>query len=396
MTPRVNNNAASEAVEVLMSNGMEGLAGAVEILLNTAMYIERSNYLGVGSYERSEERVSQANGFKPKQLESRLGSLQLQVPQTRDCQFYPQALERGMRSERALKLALAEMYVQGVSTRKVAAITEKLCGLNVTSSQVSRAAAELDASLLAWRERPLGAYPFVFLDARYEKVRQDSVMVDCAVLIAIGVTPDGKREVLGCSVELSEGEVHWRSFMRSLQARGLHGIKLLISDAHEGLKAARKAVWPSVKWQRCQFHLQQNAQSYVPRKDMKRKVASRIRAIFTAPDRAEAERLLKAFIRDHEKSAPKLASWAETALPEGFTVFSFDEELRKRLRTSNVVERLNREILRRTRVATMFPNEASCLRLVTAVVMEISEEWIVSKRCWLSMQEDGFVYQTDA
>jgi len=308
MTPRVNNNAASEAVEVLMSNGMEGLAGAVEILLNTAMYIERSNYLGVGSYERSEERVSQANGFKPKQLESRLGSLQLQVPQTRDCQFYPQALERGMRSERALKLALAEMYVQGVSTRKVAAITEKLCGLNVTSSQVSRAAAELDASLLAWRERPLGAYPFVFLDARYEKVRQDSVMVDCAVLIAIGVTPDGKREVLGCSVELSEGEVHWRSFMRSLQARGLHGIKLLISDAHEGLKAARKAVWPSVKWQRCQFHLQQNAQSYVPRKDMKRKVASRIRAIFTAPDRAEAERLLKAFIRDHEKSAPKLAS----------------------------------------------------------------------------------------
>jgi len=388
MTPIENSSAANEAVEVLMSNGMEGLAGAVEILLNEAMRIERSNYLGVGPYERSEERVSHANGFKPRQLNTRLGSLQLQIPQTRDCQFYPQALERGMRSERALKLALAEMYIQGVSTRKVSEITEKLCGLSVTSSQVSRATAELDASLSAWRDRALGAYSFVFLDARYEKVRQNHEVVDCAVLIAIGVTPEGKREVLGCSVELSEAEVHWRSFMRSLQERGLHGVKLLISDAHEGLKAARKAVWPSVKWQRCQFHLQQNARNYVPKIDMRRTVGSRIRAIFNAPDRAEAERLLQLFIRDHEKSAPKLASWAETALPEGFTVFFFDEDLRKRLRTSNVVERLNREIRRRSRVATMFPNEASCLRLVTAVVMEISEEWIVSKRCWLSMKKD--------
>ncbi len=389
MTPRVNSTAASDAVEVLMSTGMDGLAGAVEILLNEAMRIERSHYLGVGPYERSDERVSHANGFKPKQLDTRLGSLQLQVPQTRDCQFYPQALERGMRSERALKLALAEMYVQGVSTRKVAEITEKLCGLSVTSTQVSRATQELDTSLSAWRERPLGAYPFVFLDARYEKVRQDNVVVDCAVLIAIGVTPEGKREVLGCSVELSEAEAHWRSFMRSLQERGLHGIQLLISDAHEGMKAARKAVWPSVKWQRCQFHLQQNAQSYVPRQDMKRTVGSRIRTIFNAPDRAEAERLLQVFIADYKQSAPKLASWAETALPEGFTVFSFEEHLRKRLRTSNVVERINKEILRRSRVATMFPNEASCLRLVTAVVMEISEEWIVSKRRWLSMNKDG-------
>jgi len=238
-----------------MSTGMDGLAGAVEILLNEAMRIERSHYLGVGPYERSDERVSHANGFKPKQLDTRLGSLQLQVPQTRDCQFYPQALERGMRSERALKLALAEMYVQGVSTRKVAEITEKLCGLNVTSTQVSRATQELDISLSAWRERPLSAYPFVFLDARYEKVRQDNVMVDCAVLVAIGVTPEGKREVLGCSVKLSEAEAHWRSFMRSLQERGLHGIELLISDAHEGLKAARKAIWPSVQQNRGQYIL---------------------------------------------------------------------------------------------------------------------------------------------
>jgi len=321
--------------------GMEGLPEAFEILLNTAMRIERTHYLGVGAYEQ------------------------------------------GMRSERALTLAVAEMYVQGVSTRKVTDITEKLCGLKISSTQVSRAASELDEALSAWRERPLGAYPFVYLDARYEKVRQDHMLVDCAVLLAIGVTPDGRREVLGCSVELSETEVHWRSFMRSLQERGLHGVKLIVSDAHEGLKAARKAVWPSVLWQRCQFHLQQNAQKYVLKKSMKVEVANRIRAIFHALNREEAERLLKLFIADYAKSMPKLAQWAETALPEGFTVFMFDEKQRKKLRTSNVVERLNREIRRRSRAASMFPNPASCLRLITAVVMEISEEWVATNRHWL-------------
>ena len=387
MTPSMNSSTAETAVELLMNNGMDGAAEAIQILMNTAMVIERSAYLGAGPYERHEERVSYANGFKPKKLNTRIGQLDLSIPQTRDCNFYPKSLERGMRSEQALKLAVAEMYVRGVSTRKVTEITEKLCGLEVTSSQVSRAAAELDTSLGRWRGRPLGHYRFVFLDARYEKVRHDDTVVDCAVLIAIGVGEDGKREVLGCSVALSEHEVHWRDFLLGLQTRGLHGTELLISDAHAGLAAARKSVFPSVKWQRCQFHLQQNAQSYVPRQDMKKKVAGRIRTIFNAPDRAEAERLLKAFIRDHEKSAPRLAQWAEDALPQGFAVFSFAEELRKKLRTSNVVERLNREIRRRTKVATMFPNEASCLRLVTAVVSEVSDEWVAGRR-WLSAEVD--------
>jgi len=228
----------------------------------------------------------------------------------------------------------------------------------------------------------------VFLDARYEKVRHDATVVDCAVLTAIGVTQEGKREVLGCSVALSEQEVHWRDFLLSLQQRGLHGVELLISDAHAGLAAARKSVFPSVKWQRCQFHLQQNAQSYVPKKAMKKQVANRIRAIFNAPDQAEAERLLKLFICDYAKRTPRLAQWAEEALPQGFTVFSFAEESRKKLRTSNIVERLNREIRRRTKVATMFPNEASCLRLVTAVVSEISDEWVAADRRWLTSKTD--------
>ena len=222
---------------------------------------------------------------------------------------------------------------------------------------------------------PLGAFPYVYLDARYEKVRHNGSVIDVAVLVAIGVSEDGKRQILGTSVALSEQEAHWRDFLRSLQERKLHGVKLFISDAHEGLKAARKAVFPSVPWQRCQFHLQQNAQAYVPKKEMKKGVASAIRNILQAPDEAEAKRQLGLFVERYGSSAPKLTEWAEQNLEEGLTILQFPEEHRKRIRTSNVLERVNKEILRRTRVATLFPNEDSCLRLVSAVLMEISEEW---------------------
>lgn len=362
------------------------MADAMSIMLNEAMRLDRSRHLGAGPWERSEVRQGYANGYKPKQVKSRIGNLSLQVPQTRDTDFYPASLERGIRSERALKLALAEMYVQGVSTRKVAKITEELCGFEISSTQVSRATAMLDEQLIAWRERPLGSFPYVILDARYEKVRHGGRVIDCAVLIALGVDPAGKRQILGCSVSLSEAEPHWREFLSGLKDRGLHGIEYFVSDAHEGLKAARKAVFPSVPWQRCQFHLQQNAQRYVPRQSLKKKVAADIRAIFNAPDESEAKRLLDHFIQRYHAAAPKLASWAETALPEGFTVFDLPDQHRKRLRTTNVLERVNKEIKRRTRVATLFPNEASCLRLVTAVVMEISDEWETG-RIYLTMDE---------
>ena len=301
--------------------------------------------------------------------------MEFAVPQVRDSGFYPSSLEKGLRSERALKLALAEMYVRGVSTRKVAKITEQLCGFEVTSTQVSRAAKELDEVLEQWRNRPLGTYPYVYLDARYEKIRDNGSVIDMAVLVAIGVSENGKRQILGASVALSEAEAHWRDFLRQLQGRQLHGVKLFISDAHEGLKAARKAVFPSVPWQRCQFHLQQNAQSYVPKQEMKKPVAADIRNIFTAPDEAEAKRLLTLFLEKYDKSAPRLTAWAEENLVEGFTVFQFPEDHWRRIRTSNVLERVNKETRRRTRVATLFPNEDSCLRLVSAVLMEISEEW---------------------
>ena len=386
MTCHIENNQFDLAMELLIENGFNGIADAVSILMNTAMKIERSRYLQAEPYERTEQRQSYANGYKAKTVKTRVGTVDLAIPQTRDCEFYPHSLERGLRSERALKVALAEMYVQGVSTRKVAKITQELCGFEISSSDVSRASKSLDDQLQTWRDRPLEQFPYVYMDARYEKVRHNGVIIDCAVLLAIGISPSGHREVIGVSVKLSEQEVHWRDFMSSLKDRGLHGVKLFISDAHGGLKAARKAIFPTVPWQRCQFHLQQNAQSYVPKRSMKQEVAGRIRAIFTAPDNQEALRLLDIFLADYKDSAPELVAWAEEALPEGMVVFNMPQKHWRRLRTDNMLERLNKEILRRTRVATLFPNTASCLRLISAVVMEISDDWETGK-AYLKMEQ---------
>jgi transposase-like protein len=267
------------------------------------------------------------------------------------------------------------MYVQGVSTRKVTAIVEQLCGSSISSSQVSRAAALLDERLEAWRNRPLGEICYLYLDARYERVRQDGPVRDAAILIATGVDPTGHRQVLGVSVALGEQEVHWRSFLQSLVTRGLRGVRLIISDDHAGLKAARQAVFGGVPWQRCQYHLQQNAQAYVPRKEMQSEVAGDIRMVFNAPDRTTANAYLTRIVQKYAKSASRLADWLEKNIPEGLTVFAFPAAHQRRLRTSNSLERVNRELDRRTTVVSIFPNEASCLRLVSAVLIELDEAW---------------------
>ena len=380
MTHETENTQFDMVMELLINNGFDGMAETMRIMMDSAMKIERGRYLQADPYQRTPDRQSYANGFKPKTIKTTAGEIMLAIPQTRDSRFYPSSLERGLRSERALKIALVEMYIQGVSTRKVTKITEQLCGFEVTSSEVSRASKELDVQLASWRNRPLGAFSYVYLDARYEKVRHGGIVRSCAVLIAVGVNETGMREVLGISVELSEQELHWRHFLSALKDRGLYGIKLFISDAHEGLHAARNAVFPTVPWQRCQFHLQQNAQSYVPKQSMKQEVADRIRAIFAATDEQEAKRLLDLFIADYQKTAPKLASWAEGAIPEGLVVLQMPQAHRRQLRTNNMLERLNKEIKRRTRVACIFPNTDSCLRLVTAVAMEISDDWETGKK----------------
>lgn len=365
----------TEYLEQLTEQGLDSLPEMIRVMVNEAMRIERENYLGAKPYERSEESQGHANGYKPKTIKTRVGEVTFDIPQVREGGFYPHALEKGIRSERALLLTLAEMYVQGVSTRKVSAITERLCGTQISASQVSRACKQLDDELEAWRTRPLGEVPYLYLDARYEKVRQAGNVQDAAILMACGVKRDGRRSILGISVSLSEAEAHWRAFLEGLVKRGLCGMQLIVSDNHKGLEAARKAVFTGVPWQRCQFHLQQNAQSYVPKVGMRKEVAEDIRVIFNAPGRELADAFLKKAVEKYAVLAPKLADWMEVNLPEGFTVFSFPKTHQRRLRTSNQLERLSQEIKRRTRVVRVFPNEPSCLRLISAILMEVGEEW---------------------
>lgn len=387
MTHYHHDTPLEEVMTLLTQQGCNALPEAFRILMNEAMKVERAQAIQAEPYERSEQRQGYANGFKPKTLQTRVGPVQVEIPQVRGMAFYPQALERGVRSERALKLAIAEMYLKGVSTRKVTQVMEQLCGFEVTSTQVSRAAQMLDEELEQWRNRSLAevAIPYLVLDARYEKVRHAGAVISCAVLIASGVGADGKRTILGVSASLSEAEIHWRNFLKSLQDRGLHGVRYIVSDDHKGLTAALAARFPNTPWQRCQFHLQQNAGHHVPRIHMRKPVAQRIRDIFNAPDKEQAELRLKKMVEDYSGTAPQLAEWLEENIPEGLTVFNLPAEHRRRMRTTNALENINRQLKRRTKVAGLFPNEASLLRLVSALLMEWDEEFLTG-RTYLNMQ----------
>lgn len=376
MMPSLTNEAVAALLPVLTQHE-NPLAELLSVVLNAAMRLERQEHLRAEPHERCAERNGRANGFKERNLNTRLGQIGVSVPQVRggDGAFRPASLEAALLSEKALKVALAEMYIQGVATRRVKEILEALCGFEVSSAEVSRSAKALDDVLLRWRERPLGVTPFVQLDALWCKIRRGGIVQDGAVLVAIGVREDGKRSVLGVSVAIGEHEVHWRAFMESLIRRGLCGVRLLTSDDHSGLRAARLAVFGGVAWQRCQFHLQQNAQSYVPRDSMKKEVAAVVRGVFNAPDIHAAQTQLASAVERYRQSAPKLSAWLESAIPEGLAIFAFPERVRRLLRTSNGLERLNLEVRRRFKVIGSFVNEASCLRLASAILMEVSDEW---------------------
>jgi len=381
MTHQDQSSILEDVLKVLTLREPDGLRNAITILMNAAMKAEREEVLQAAPYERSDERTGYANGFKDKTISTRLGKISVKVPQVRgDVSFYPNSLEKGIRSERALKLAIAEMYVKGVSTRKVSDIVEQLCGTSISSTQVSDASKDLDGEIEAWRNRPLGRYQYLMLDARYENVRQAGTVASCAVLVAIGIDYEGRRDVLGVSACLSEAEVHWRRFLERLVNRGLHGIMMIISDAHMGLGKAREACFPSVPWQRCQFHLQQNAMGYVPKITLRKEVGQDIRSVLNATDRPEAERLLKIQVEKYRITAPKLAEWMETNVPQSLSVFAAPVAHRRMLRTTNMLERQNRELKKRTKIASIFPNEESLLRLVGAMLMETAEQWLGEKR----------------
>jgi transposase-like protein len=394
--PVQDNTLINQLVNQISTHGCDGAAEVLRLLLNQAMEIERAQALGATPYERTETRKGYANGFKPKTLQTRVGNITLKVPQVRgEIEYYPSVLEKGVRSERALLMAAAEMYIQGVSTRSVEAVLRQLDeNLQISPTQVSKATALLEEQLGVWRNRPLGdlAIPYLILDARYEKVRVDGTVIDCAVLVAYGVNETGKRSVLGTSIELSEAEIHWRKFLKSLQERGLRDVKFIVSDDHPGLRAACRAHLPSIPWQRCQFHLQQNAVHHVPKVAMRKTVAAQLRKIFDAPTLDLAQALLKTMVGKHSKTAPKLASWLEANVPEGFAVYALPPEHRKRMRTSNGAERVNQELKRRTRVIRVFPNTKSLLRLVSAILNDIDDKWETSRQDYLNMNPPSQQY----
>ena len=279
---------------------------------------------------------------------------------------------------------IAEMYVKSVSTRDVQNVMAKLGLENLSSTQVSRANALLDEELTAWRQRPLGEVRYLVVDARYEKVRQAGVVVDTAVLTAVGILPDGKRHVLGTSVALSEAEVHWRAFLESLVDRGMKGVRLIASDDHSGLKAARKAVLPGVPWQRCQFHLAQNAIHHAPTVAIRQRIGTELRTIWNATKLPEAQQHLKQLVDEYRSPAPDLAKWLENNVIEGLTVLAMPDGHRRKLRTINGIERpVQQELKRRTRKVRIFPNTDALLRLASAILVEIDEKWTTEEKRYI-------------
>lgn len=380
-----NKYVIQEILEEFARTGIGQLKESLENLFNQLMIAERENFVGASPYERTPARHGHCNGFKEKKLLTRTGELALKIPQVRGEQFYPSCLEKGEKVEQALKQVLAEAYVQGVSTRKMKQITEELCGKEISSTQVSRFGAVLDEEVKKFKERSLGSYTYLFLDAQYEKVRHEGTVRSLAVLKAVGVTPDGAREVLSVSCSLSEAEVHWRNFLEDLIRRGMHGIKMVTSDQHSGLTAALRAVLPSVPWQRCLFHLAQNAGSYAPHAGMKEECCQAVREIYGAISREEAKMRLDRIVERLKFKANRFCTWLEESFVEGLTFYQFPQDHWKKIRTVNIVERLNQEQKRRTRVVRLFPSVESCERLVVTIGMRTNEEWSSSGRIYLKM-----------
>jgi putative transposase len=387
---RRKDTAVEAVLEQLIEHGPSDLAGVFARAFELAMQIERERFLGAGLYERSPERQGYANGYKPKRIDTPAGTVTVQVPKTAGHDgepFFPQSLERGRRSVRAVMLAVAEMYIKGVSTREVEAVMREFGIESLSSSQVSRAAKMLDDELEAWRNRPLGECRYLFVDARYEKMRHGGVVRDVAVLSAIGIGPDERRRVLGVSVALSEAEVHWRDFFKSLHARGLRGVEYIVSDDHAGLHAARRAVFGAAKWQRCQFHLAQNAVQHAPTLEIRKRIGKQLRVVWNAEDLPAAESALADLVAFYRGKADKLADWLEKNIPEGLTVFTLPEHHRKRMRTSNPMERaIQQELKRRTIKVRVFPGEDALERLVSAILVEIDEKWASDTKAYIKWE----------
>ena len=354
---------------------------------------ELTAFLNAEPYTRTEERRGYRNGYKPRVLKTRVGRLELMVPKDREGRFRTELFGKYQRNEKALVLAIAEMYVQGVSTRKVKKITEELCGLEISKSQVSALTKSLDAEITAWRMRKHSKrYPYLVVDARYERIRRDGSIIPQGVLIVVGIDAEGYREVLGVWCADSESEANWSAVFRELKERGLHGVSYVVSDDHTGLTKAITRQFQGAIWQRCQVHFIRNVLSSVSRKDRGR-ILAQLREITGASSLESARNRLREAVETLHASHPKVADLLDTHGEEMLAVFALPQHHWKRMRSTNMLERFNQEIKRRTRVLRIFPNEASCIRLVSALAMEENENWM--ERKYLNMEaEETLQYLT--
>jgi putative transposase len=384
-----HRRADAELAQGILLDDPGFLREIVQRVVQELLEAEMTEHIGAAPYERNATRTGQRNGHKPRTLRTRVGTLNLAVPQDRQGTFSTRLFARYQRNEKALCLALMEMYVEGVSTRKVKEITEELCGTSFSKSLVSSLAGRLDAELEAWRNRRLeaDAYPYLFVDARYEKARVDGRVVSQGVLVVSAVrAPDGLREILAVEVADTESEATYHELFRSLKGRGLRGVELVVSDEHAGLKAAAERHFQGASHQRCQVHYARNLLGMVGHAKRK-ELASDLRAVFAAPALEPALKIACSVAEKwRQKGSPKVSEHLEEHIEECLSCLAFPESHRRRIRTTNGLERLNQEIKRRTRVVRIFPNPEACLRLVTALAVEQSEEWVTGRR-YLDMGE---------
>jgi transposase-like protein len=386
---------AEESVEERMAllrevfREKDGVRRALEYLLRMGMEAELEQHLGAGRYVRSEERRGQRNGYKPRTLRTRVGELQLKVPQVRDCEPYqPSMWSKWQRSERAVLSACAEMYFQGVSTRKVQDVLQSMCDGRVSAMTVSRVTAELDEHLSRFRKRRLDGqkYPFLQIDARYEHVRVDHRIVSQAVLVVIGYRDCGRREVLSWGVGDSENEQTWGELFRDLKDRGLAGLELVSSDAHGGIRAALARHFQGVSWQRCQVHFKRELWRKVGSRHFKA-ICSEIATVFAGHDKAECLRRGQEMAERWRARYPAVSRLLESGLEDCLTAMSYPRELQKRVRSTNLSESIMRMLKRRTSVVGVFPNRASCDRLIGALLVELHEQWLTEEKPILNLAD---------
>jgi len=371
--------------KAVLTSEDDGFRALLQTVVQEVLEAEMTEALQAEKNERTANRVGYRSGYYDRKFVTRVGLLELRVPQDRSGRFSTELFERYQRSEKALVAALAEMYVQGVSTRKVKAITEELCGHSFSASAISDATARLDGALTAFAERRLEeAYPYLILDARYERIREGGAIQSQAVLVAIGVDWEGRRQVLGVELANRESRSSWRDFLLALKRRGLFGVEFVVSDNHEGLKAAIREVLPEAVWQRCYVHFLRNALDYVPRK-VDDDCLMELRWFYDRRDLAEVRRDLAAWLAKWQAKYPKLTGWVEDNVEETLTYYRLPLPHHKHMKSTNMLERLNQELKRRTLVVRIFPNAASCLRLVRALAVETHEGWLEATR-YLNME----------